>query len=68
MLTLGRRLAHHAPEVTKFVFAQSALPPPDGELPDAFRRIASDDAETSGMAEQRPKGTNRPTGYARAAR
>jgi hypothetical protein len=54
VLTFRRRLAHHAPEVTEFVFAQSALPRPDGELPDAFRGIASDDAETSGMAEQRP--------------
>jgi hypothetical protein len=54
VLTLCHRLAHHAPEVTEFVFAQSALPPADGKLPDAFRRIASGDTETSGMAEQRP--------------
>ena len=66
MFTLGCHFAHQASEVTEFVFAQSALPPPDRELPDAFRGIPSDDAETSGVAEQGPQGTNRSTGDAGA--
>jgi hypothetical protein len=54
LLTFRCRLAHHAPEVTESAFTQWALPCPDGELPDAFRGIPSDDAETSSKAEQRP--------------
>lgn len=68
MFTLGCHFAHQASEVTEFVFAQSALPPPDRELPDAFRGIPSDDAETSGVAKQGPQGTNRSTGDAGAPR
>lgn len=64
MFILGCHFEHQASEVTEFVFAQSALPPPDRELPDAFRGIPPDDAETSGVAEQGPQGTNRSTGDA----
>lgn len=66
MFTLGCHFAHQASEVTEFVFSQSALPPPDRKLPNAFRGIPSDDAETSGVAEQGPQGTNRSTGDAGA--
>jgi hypothetical protein len=54
VFTVGRHLVHHVSEVTEFAFTQSALPPPDGELPDSFGRIPSDDAETSGVAKQCP--------------
>jgi hypothetical protein len=54
VLTVGRHLAHHASEMTEFVFDQSALTASDRQLPNAFRRIPADDAETSGVAEQCP--------------
>jgi len=53
MFAFERQLTHHGSETTEFVFVQPALAASDRQLPDALRRIFADDAETSGVAEQR---------------
>src|SRR5581483_2704031 len=50
VLAFGCSFAHHASETTDFVFTQPSLAAADCQLPDAFRRIFADDADTSGVA------------------